>query len=161
MGMTGYLQQISPESLRLIESDSSSITSIVFPEEDIEDTSLDIDKAWQGLHFLLTGEEWGGGDPPLAYTILGGSVIEDTDFVACFYVTPEQVKEVAEALSTISEADLVNKCKSEEMVNVYPFNLTEEFYEEDLDYLLGYFKDIVEYYQSAAEKGYAMLIYIT
>src|SRR5687768_10356646 len=38
--------------------------------------SFDVDKAWQGIHFLLTGTDW-EGEGPLAFVLHGGAEIEE------------------------------------------------------------------------------------
>jgi hypothetical protein len=49
-------------------------------DEDIEDphADLDVDKAWHGIHYLLTGTAW-EGDPPLDFIVKGGSQVGDVD----------------------------------------------------------------------------------
>ncbi|MBA4494261.1 YfbM family protein [Paenactinomyces guangxiensis] len=159
MGMTCYLQQITPERLEAVKNDSSLLPSVINSEENPEEP-LDIDKTWQGIHFLLTGEV-GGGDPPLANALLGGTVFENaSDYIFASFLTSDEVKEVTEALRGISEKELKDRFNTEEMNELKLYPSFNNWIDDDFDYLLGNYKDMVDYYKSAAEKGNPMLVYI-
>jgi hypothetical protein len=157
MSMMGNLKQISASTLEEIKSDPSILEEILF-SEDAGAEGLEIEKAWHGLHYLLTGIAW-GGDPPLANAVLGGEEIgEDWGYGAVRYLTPAQVQEVAAALSKISEEDLTERFDPEAMSNAQIYGITGD--DDDLEYLLEYFRPLVEYYQDASQKGNAMLLYL-
>ena len=74
-----------------------------------------VDKAWQAIHFLLTGEIE-GGSPPLAWAVLGGLELADeknyTGGSPLRILSPEQVREVAEALSGFLLSDYCRESRS-------------------------------------------------
>src|SRR5690349_11334743 len=61
----------------------------------LSENRLDLDKAWHGLHFLLTGTDW-GGTPPLNFIVAGGETIGDVDvgYGPARAFTPEQLAEI-------------------------------------------------------------------
>jgi Domain of unknown function (DUF1877) len=65
--------------------------------EENEDRSADIDKAWHGLHFLLTGDAI-YGDLPLGFILNGGKVISGEELPTLRIFRPEEVKSIAHAL---------------------------------------------------------------
>lgn len=67
--MIGYIKSISPELLQSILTNTISLTEVVFKNDHLAEESLNLDKAGDGIHFLLTGVPW-GGDSILANTIL-------------------------------------------------------------------------------------------
>ncbi len=159
MSMIGHFKQISPQLLDEIIKDPSSLESIIYTDEE-DPNELNIDKAWHGIHYLLTGSAW-EGEPPLVNVIMGGTEIgDDLGYGAARYLTVNQVKEATEALLKISEEELKTRFNPEEMnkLEIYP---PINWIEEEFDYLLGYYEELVAYYKDADEKRNAMLIYIT
>ena len=63
MSMIGNFLQITPTHLQTLIDDPSSVRSFVYAEEEERANSIDIDKAWHGIHFMLTGDAWGGDAP--------------------------------------------------------------------------------------------------
>jgi hypothetical protein len=110
MSMIANLLALSPERLRELMDDPSSLWDFLYPESEEEadgrrDNHLDLDKTWDAIHFTLNGER-GAGDEPLFLTILGGEEIgEDNGYGPARYLLPDQVKDVAQALRSIPPAD--------------------------------------------------------
>jgi hypothetical protein len=119
-----------------------------------DDEGLYLDKIWHLLHYLITGDAE-GGEYPLGHAILGGYMLhesgEDTSFLP-----PEIVKDVAEGLSTLTEADMRKLCDQDitpkPEIYKYPFPIDEEDFED----ALSFFRQVRELYKDAAEKGNAM-----
>ncbi|QLE56420.1 DUF1877 family protein [Nostoc sp. TCL26-01] len=76
MGMIGHLQAITTEELtKFLEcSTEDAIVSLLYVDGELDTTGdyLNIDKAWDGINFLLTGELV--GEPPLSWVIFGNQV---------------------------------------------------------------------------------------
>jgi len=124
------------------------------PDEKIY--SLQIDTIWHALHFLITGEEKEQGKLPIGKVIMGGTPIgEEVGYGPARYLRPAEVSNVAEALNSISDEELQQR----------DLTLLEELYghfsQEELPLLLEVFKDLVKFYQEAADRGNAILIYMT
>ena len=126
-----------------------------------DDLYLDIDKAWHAIHFLLTGDTW-GGEPPLFNAVLGGTELgaEDVGHGPARFLTLAEVQDVASALSEISETDLRNRYNASALsaADIYPGGW--EDVEGSLEYLLPYYTKLVEFFSEAAKHGDAMLIYL-
>ena len=122
--------------------------------EDDDEEGLYLDKIWHLVHYLVTGYAE-GGDYPLGHAILGGYILhesrEDTSFLP-----PDIVKDVAEGLSTLSEAEMRKLCDPDVTpkpeIYKYPFPIDEEDFED----ALSFFRQVREFYKDAAEKGNAM-----
>src|SRR2546427_8330026 len=111
MGMYGSLRRMRADQLsRLLRE--PDLTSRLTDSEDEEfgwtepwpeGPVLDLDKSWQVLHFVLTGDAWEGSGP-LRNAILGGTTIgADLGYGPAHYVTPSEVAAVAVALASLSE----------------------------------------------------------
>jgi hypothetical protein len=158
MGMIGNLKQISVEQLNKLLNNPDLVEETIFNEE--EEDSLDLDKSWHGIHYLLNGEVWDGVEP-LRFVIMGKEEIgEDFGYGPARYLTAEDVNAVAGVLKTIKTDDLRAKFDKTRFVeaDIYP---SIEWNEEDLEYLLQYYKELASYYITAANNGNAMLTYFT
>jgi Domain of unknown function (DUF1877) len=167
MGMIGNYRRITIDRLAKLQNELDSIADFLLSHNDPEFSSekyLDIDKSWHGIHFLLTGDRV-EGKPPLENAILGGSPLGDPEHPQLDYgvrfLIPNEVQEVAKALSQMAESELRSRFNPELLsaANIYP-NVWERGAEE-LDYLMFYYVRLVKFFQAAAENNEAMLIYIT
>jgi hypothetical protein len=118
---------------------------------------LNLEKSWHVLHYLLTGkpEE---APPPLGNAILGGKEIgPDLGYGPARFLDPDEVRDVASALSTITSDDLAQRFDLQTMIaaNIYP--LREE---SELQMAQEYFPHLSRYYSEAAAAGNAMLLYV-
>ena len=163
MGMLGCFCQLTPQELSGIIADPNRMDEDWFEGlgEKSEEMHIDIDKAWNGIHFLLTGESW-GGELPLADAISGGTEIsDDLGYGPPRYLTPGQVQKVSTALSAVRPEDLRRRFDPTRMkaLEIYP-DIWDEG-EESLDYLLQYFESLREFYNNAASRGNAVLLYLS
>src|SRR5207302_6195207 len=79
MSMIGNYLKLSDEQLEELVENPSEAEDLVYPENgDHPSDALDIDKSWHLIHFLLTGDTW-GGDYPLVNVVLGGTELSGTD----------------------------------------------------------------------------------
>ena len=164
MSMIGNFIALSPEKLSALISDPSGLAELFYPEneEDTPSNYLDIEKAWHGIHFLLTGEAW-GGDGPLAQAVLGGIEIgEDMGYGPARYLTPEEVRAVARSLAAISTEQLKKRYSSDalEAAEIYPTGIWEAEGWGAFDYLVQNFEPLVHFYHEAAERGDAVILYL-
>ena len=159
MGIELSMWQITTLQLEQLMSSEDAVENFIdsrfteTPNED-DDEGLYLDKIWHLVHYLVTGDAE-GGEYPLGVAILGGYILhklgEDTSFLP-----PDIVKDVAEGLSTLSEADMRKLCDPDVTpkpeIYKYPFPI----YQEDFDEGLSFFRQVKEYYQKAAKNGNAM-----
>jgi hypothetical protein len=121
---------------------------------------IDIDKAWHGIHFLLTGSA-DEAPPPLGDAVLGGTALLVSDDMDWRYLTPEEVRDVAHALSDITAEHLERRYdpRAMEKADIYP-NIWERDGSEALEYLTFYYNELALFYKQAALQGKAALISI-
>jgi len=118
---------------------------------------LNLDKSWHGIHYLLTGRI-DEAPPPLGNAILGGTEIgEDLGYGPARYLTPEQVREVAQALAGITSDDFVRRFDPQKIRRASVYALDND---ATADYCVQYFEKLVAYYRDAAAQGNAMLLYL-
>jgi hypothetical protein len=139
------------------------------PEEDewrptAAGEELDVDKAWHGIHFLLTGTAW-AGDPPLDFIVQGGREIGNIDvgYGPARAFSSSDVRDLAEALVPIEPEVLRDRFDPEQMMaqGVYPEIWDRDPADDDtLGYLLEYFGDLRAFVRRRAERGDGMLIYL-
>jgi hypothetical protein len=120
---------------------------------------VDVDKAWHGIHFLLTGTAWEIGTPA-ANAVLGGRPIgEEVAYGPARLLEPDEVRDVAGAL--VDDATLRGRFDAARLqeLEIYP-NIWDE---EDVlqEYVLPHYTALVEFYRKAAGDGSAVLLAIT
>ena len=101
--MTGRYLKLSAQQLEAVIGETIDLTDIVWPEDESDlPEALDIDKTWHVIHFLLTGEAW-GGELPLANAVLGGTELPGTDagYGPFRYLVPPEVQATSQALAKI------------------------------------------------------------
>lgn len=134
------------------------LTAVGFgSREGHEENGLNLEKSWHVLHYLLTGkaEE---APPPLGNAILGGKEIgPDLGYGPARFLEPDQVREVASALSSITSEDLAKRFDLQAMIaaNIYPVRD-----ESELPLAQDCFQHLADYYSEAAAAGNAMLLYV-
>lgn len=108
------------------------------------------DKSWDALHRALADGEmsWDGGDYPLNHTVLAGELLyTGSDYIMSFK-TPEQVRDIATALSGITEADFRRRY---DVIN--PKSYGSPLTDEDFRYTWDGFERVRDLYTRAAQAG--------
>ncbi len=162
MSMIGNLVAVSPEQLQSFMADPGLIVPFLSPDEGGAEPAnhLDLDKAWHAIHFTLNGKEW-EGEEPFFLAILGGEPIgEDVGCGPVRYLTPAQVAMLSEALSGITAENFGEKFDHSALAaaEVYP-NIWQAEGAESLEYVQPYYADLRSFYQAAAGRNEAVLIY--
>ncbi|ATB42788.1 hypothetical protein CYFUS_008267 [Cystobacter fuscus] len=136
-------------------------------EEDAgrSESGFDLDKAWHGLHFLLTGTDW-GGKPPLNFIVAGGEMIGDVDvgYGPARAFTPEQLAALSRALDAISSDALRQRFDPAKMMelDIYPSIWDRDPADDDtLGYVLEYFEMLKSFLRKGAEQGLGFLVYMS
>lgn len=121
-----------------------------------------LDKAWHGIHFLLTGSAW-EGDAPLHFLVAGGEEVKDSDvgYGPGRVFTSAQVKDIDAALQAISKEEFESRYDPVGMMeaNIYP-NIWDRDEEEDdlLEYVSDNFVRLKQYIHTIAGKGMGMVV---
>lgn len=177
MGVRASYERLSPEQFEQIRKDEQAAHAYFgvgledeefdawFREMESSGNHLDIQKAWAGLEFLLTGSSNRDGindpPPPLGNAVMGGT---DTEWEAGYgmvrYLTPQEVKDCAHALGQIDEDKL--RRRSDPLAfraeGIYPYE--EDWNESHLDGLIFNFRRVREFYSEAAKAGEVVLLSI-
>ncbi|OYD86980.1 hypothetical protein CDG77_31960 [Nostoc sp. 'Peltigera membranacea cyanobiont' 213] len=98
---------------------------------------------------------------PLVNAILGGTEIGNKEgYGKHRYLIPDEVRQVAEALSELSENGFITRYKREE-VKEEQVGIIDWSEPETVEWLTEYYKGITAYYIAANNLGNAMLLYLT
>jgi hypothetical protein len=158
MSVIGNFLQLTSDELASLIADPSTVEEFIYQEE-TNDKSLYVDKAWHGIHFLLANDSR-AGEPPLANVVLGGTDIGDDDGYGVRYLTANEVFDVANALQNLSPEVFRARCNAKTLLDndIYPQDWQNgDDWEGGLTF---YYKEIRDYYLDAAAKGNAMLKYL-
>jgi Domain of unknown function (DUF1877) len=134
------------------------------PSRDPAD-EFDSDKAWHGLHFLFTGEAW-GGEPPLGFILAGGTEIgdEDVGYGPARAFTSAEVSAIAAAFEALTRDELARRFDPARMMEleIYPEIWDRDPTDDDtLEYLLEYFDLLKGFVSRGAASGRGMLVYLS
>ena len=122
----------------------------------------DLDKAWHGIHYLLTGSAW-GGDGPGAFLLLGGEGIGDVDvgYGPARAVSASDVQTINAFLTDVTADSLRRNFDPDEMtrLDIYPSIWSrEDEASENLDYCIEYFSEMKSFLRSASLSGDGVII---
>lgn len=164
MGMTAAFVAVSPEELASLQADPSTVGSLFFDRLGARASghALDIDKSWAGLHFLLTGEQY-GGQPPHSLPILGGTEFgPELSYGPARFLVPSEVSAAAAALNETSIDSLRQRFvpSALEEAEIYPSGIWESEGMDGFAYLEHWYGLLQEFYAQAAARGDAMLLAI-
>jgi hypothetical protein len=159
-GFIGFLLRLTPIKVTRVEPAPPSkdpLWPAARPDE-----IVDLAKAWHGLHFLLTGAA-DGGPEPTCYLIAGGEEIGDDD-VTVRLLRPEQVRDFAAHLTSLTTEEMTRRFDPERMMEleIYPEIWTRpEEKDEPRGFLLSAFAELRALMRRAAEAGDAVVVCIS
>lgn len=157
MGMIGLYKALPEQAIKRLAEGELDAGEVISTSGE----QLDIDKAWQGIHYALTGELI-GGEQPLSYVVpmIDNQGLDLGDFGA-FYLYPAQVQNTAEAIKDFTQEEFATLFAKYDPLQeeVYPVT-AEDDAEEFFAYLYQYFTDIQSYYQNVAASGKGVVFYI-
>jgi hypothetical protein len=101
MSMTLELLEITPETFTYLASDLDAFEEFQNRVPSTEMLWENLDKAWHGIHFLLTDSVW-EGKPPLNFLLKGGKEFgHDLGYGPPRYLSPAEVATISEVLDEI------------------------------------------------------------
>ncbi|GKX57249.1 hypothetical protein SOASR030_33610 [Leminorella grimontii] len=162
MGMLARYIAVSEDELnRLIDLGDEPLTDEIDMLEE-KNPTLDLDKMWDGLHFILTGvsaSEPLEGDP-LSDAIVGVHVIDDETFIAA--TGNGELKEIINALSGVDrkalKAEFSPRTLDEE--NIYPDIWQSENKDSLFEELEQALEQLIHFYQQCLKDGSHVLVTI-
>lgn len=167
MSMTASFLSVSPQQLQQITADPDEIEPLLgkrfgsrFPSKKRSDY-CDIDKSWQTIHFLLSqGDPWEVTNTE-SLAVLGGTEFgPDMGYGPARFLTADEVKQVAAALSPIDTEELNKRFDGDKMAGADLYSFSKQHPGDELEFAQSYFTDLRNFYAFAAEEGKAVLLFI-
>src|SRR5262245_53105613 len=166
MSMIGNFRALPDEELRALFADQSRVEQLLYASffggSSNGRDELEVDKAWHGLHFLLPGTAW-EGDFPLNFIAAGGEEVgDDLGYGPARALTSSDVQAVDAALEPLTRQELGERFDAGRMteLQIYPFGWSDDP-DGELDYLLDFYADLRAFVRRTAERGDALLVYLT
>lgn len=120
---------------------------------------LNIEKAWEGIHFVLTAAKE-PSDTPISRAIFGDRVVPDTLSVMGYgpahLLTSSQVEESARELRRM-EPELVKRFDVKTMVTADVYAIHDD--PAELSYLQHHYDRLLTFYEEAASQRQGMAVY--
>jgi hypothetical protein len=131
---------------------------------DGEGEAVNLDKAWHGIHYLLTGTAW-EGEPPLNFLVKGGREVGDEEIGLgpARTLTAIETREVASALAALSDEELRTRFAPSEMMRleIYPEIWDRDPAEDDtLGYLMESLGQLRSALANVVARGHGLLVTI-
>ncbi len=130
-----------------------------------EGMRCDLDKAWHGIHYLLTGTAW-EGTPPLDFLVEGGHQVGQIDPehgpVRAF--RHDEVRTIYEAVSVMGPYELRKRFNPRDMAakEIYPDIWTKAPNEEEsLRYLMDNLDRLRGYLRETLDSGFGVLVFLS
>ena len=165
MSMICSLRQADEAEIDQLLADPEQIVDFLEEEAAESDGEIDLDKAWHGIHFLLTGSAW-EGDAPLGYLIAGGEEIgdEDVGYGPARALRPGEVANFDAALAAISRDDFRRRFDPTVMMKqqIYPEIWDRRPDDDDsLGYLTEYFEALKAFVHNSRGNNKGLIIWLS
>jgi hypothetical protein len=127
-----------------------------------EGLSADLDKAWHGIHYLLTGTAWEGREP-LNFLLAGGRPVGDIDvgYGPARVLSAAETRAAHDALAQLGDDELRRRFDPAEMMSkeIYP-EIWDRPPEEDdtIEYLMEYVGILRAFLAQAVEKRQGLVV---
>ena len=163
--MIGNFRALPDEELQALFANPSRVDQLLYESllgAAANGNELDVDKAWHGLHFLLTGSAWEGSFP-LNFIVAGGEEVgDDLGYGPARGLTSAEVRTVDAALQPLAPDELGQRFDAERMteLQIYPDGWSHDP-EGEREYLLDFYADLRAFVHRTAEQGNALLVYLS
>lgn len=167
MSLIGHVYLLSQERLQALLAEPSTVTAVIDGAyNDPGQGFVDLDKAWNALHYLLTGSAR-DGEGPLAFLLKGGTAVGDEDLghgpARVFH--PPEVAAICDALADVAQHKLMPRfdLKKFEKLELYPgrwseVNVRSEY---DLGYYFGPLEQLKSVTRRAKHESLGMIVWIS
>lgn len=163
MSMIANLLRVTTSELEEYLKDSSLLEDSIYNDEADAENLIDIDKSWDGIIFLLTGQSLATAKHNLVRILFSGQIIDeeqDLGYGPAHYLTAEQVAELNGEISTITIADLKQRFNPERMneLEIYPIIWDEG--DDAFDYLADGFLTLQNVFADATKNEEAIITFL-
>ena len=162
MGMVAFFAAIDQETANRLKSSPAEIGEYLYPDDgdDEPDNSIDIDKAWHGIHYMLTGTPY-EGEPPLSWAIMGGEPVgDDVGYGPARFLSAEQIEMISKALPDTESFKGSYAPQEMESAEIYPDQIWMSEGEEALEYLVSNYEAMAAFYNTAASRGDGAILWV-
>lgn len=163
MGMVLCLRRVEDAAaLRAKAADLDDFVEFL-NEPESDDDLVDFDKAWQALHFVLTGSPY-GGEGPLTFLLHAGSEFgEDLGYGPARLARPAEVRAFRDELAKLDDAELRRRYDPAAMAaqDVYLANSLKDEGEEGWQYVSQHVPALRKLLDRSVETGAAIAIWIS
>lgn len=165
MGMIQSYLRVDNDTLNAFIEDSSRLEDIIYNDDITSNENfLDLDKAWEGVFFIITRQSLADAvieEAPLLGILMGPTEIDpdqDMGYGPATYTTAEQTKDIYNAIKDLTKEELSANYDPSRMAEegIYPDIWQDD--ENALEYLLDYFDELKNFYKKAVEKGEAVVM---
>ena len=163
-GIFGWLLRLSPITVEEVDPDAIPPEGAKLVEAE---SHLDLDKAWQPLHFLLTGTAW-EGEEPACYLVRGGEELSDDElgYSSIRALTPGHVSRFDSFLRNVSHEMLRRRFDYQRMValEIYSKPLAGQkanSHDHEVGALLETFDALQSFVANTSEGGDGAIVYLT
>jgi hypothetical protein len=163
MGCLGVLFALTVDEVAKLKSFKKDKDRLDHVREEIEDIYFgehpdlmaETDKAWDAIHRALSDGDlsYTTGPTPLRLAIIGGEPLYSKSDYIMSLKTPEQVKEIAAALATITGDEIKRRYDG---VDAKKYGYPKS--DEDRSYTCEYFQSVASFYAKAASEGRFVLL---
>lgn len=137
--------------------------TLVLAEDEL--VATDLDKAWHGIHYLLTRTAW-EGSPPLNLLVAGGKPVGTVDvgYGPARALSSSEINDAHQALGRISDDELRDRFAPEDMLKaeIYPEIWDRDPAQDDtLGYLMEYVGILRAFLRDAVEERRGAVVYLS
>lgn len=174
MGIEVSYRRISPEKFEGLQIDPDAaeeffygsaayadMVNVYTDDIDAGGWHLSIEREWQAIHYLLTGEvafdDESRAEPPLRNVVMGGTPTEwEATYGYVRYLTPVEVKAVSQLLNDMPTHALRARFDARGDTKIYAQG--DGWEEEAWEPLMSAYAQLVKFYNQAAAQGEVVLI---
>lgn len=166
MGMDCNIIRVSQNKLNDFLENSELLNQMISEQDDYDvEWILDLDKSWEGIQFILTGEGRSATNKvdKLTRALFSEQILDekqDLGYGPAYYLTAKQVEETNIELNKIDINSLKNSINGKILVQkgIYPVRIWNN--EESIEFLINCFNDFKKFYKKATENNEAILSFI-
>jgi Domain of unknown function (DUF1877) len=167
MSLIGHVYLLAPEKLTALLEHPTSVFEVIDGAYNAPGQGfVDLDKAWNCLHYLLTGTPR-GGEGPLSFLLMGGAKVGEEDLGGmgpARVFSAAELAVIADALAPITREQLLLRFDLKRLaaLDVYPgrwseVNLRSDY---DLGYYFGPFEELKRVLERGKSEGLGMILWI-
>jgi Domain of unknown function (DUF1877) len=160
MSMILYVRRATDEQIDMVRNNPASISGFFFESGAHESGDLiDFDKAWQAVHFTLSGAEYYTDDDLGALLLNSEAVGDDMGYGAAWIIPHDRMANFHSALSKMSDEDIRLRFDPQALVDndIYAYDDCVEYPDEALEYLMQGIPNLRLFAEKCASTGSSAL----